>query len=153
MRRDGPKRRFGISIRKSLADELDMLASVMGVDRSVLVEEAISWYLDDHRHLLGPHHCRGIIAAVCPDNREVADVVRRNREIILGHFHLHLDGLCIDIFSVSGESEKIARALGSLKGLGCRTRFIPAEEEGRIEAHTSTPQRRDSSSTGCVERD
>jgi CopG family nickel-responsive transcriptional regulator len=122
------KRRFGISVTESVADAFDMLSKILGVDRSMLIEEALRSYLDDHRHLLIPHECRGVVAAVCHDNREVAEVVRKYKNLVAGHFHIHLDGFCLDVFVVRGDSREIGRLIGSLKSLGCRARYLPVRE-------------------------
>ncbi len=122
------KRRFGVSLPRDLADTLDALATVLGVERSTVVEEAIRHYLDDHRHLLIKHHCRGVIAALCPQDADASRVVKTYRSIIAAHFHIHLDGICVDIIAVSGDSGEIARVLGSLKAEGCTARYIPAGE-------------------------
>ncbi len=122
------KKRFGVSVSSTVAEDIDMLAKILKVERSTVVEEALREYLDDHRHLLIPNECAGVITAVCPDNIGVASIVREFKSIIVGHFHLHLHGMCLDVLTVHGESRKIGELLGRLKKIGCRARYLPVKE-------------------------
>ncbi|MEB3844723.1 MAG: ribbon-helix-helix domain-containing protein [Desulfurococcales archaeon] len=123
--RGNGKSRFGISIDKSVAERLSRLAEVLGVDRSRLVEEAVRQYLDDHKHMLVPHECRGIIVGLCPDNIAVASKVRDYKDIVSSHMHIHIDGKCIDIIVVQGPSRIIGKLYASLEHDNCKTRFLP----------------------------
>lgn len=122
------KRRFGVSISEDVADDLDTLAKTLGVDRSRIIEEAVRSYLEDHRHLMVDHKCSGVIVALCSNNVEVANIVRFHKRIIHGYMHMHLDGYCLDLIIVNGESGGIALLYGDLKKIGCRVRYLPVFE-------------------------
>ena len=122
------KRRFGVSISEDVADDLDTLAKMLGVDRSRIIEEAVRSYLEDHRHLMVDHKCSGVIVALCSNNVEVATIVRSHKRIIHGYMHMHLDAYCLDLIIVNGESRSIALLYGDLKKIGCRVRYLPVFE-------------------------
>lgn len=122
------KRRFGVSLPEDLARDLDRLSGLLGVERSAVVEEAVRHYLDDYRHLLVRHHCRGVILAACRGEARASDSVKKFKHVVAAHLHLHMDGICIDLLAVSGDSLEISRLIGHLKASGCSPRFLPAGE-------------------------
>ncbi len=123
------KRRFGISVPERLASLLDELSTRTGVDRSKLVTEAITSYVNDHLHYLTPHYCYGImIIDVEEEKGEIpAGLLARYRDVVLLHVHTHLEGRCVNILVVRGDSKQIAGLHTSLALLNpnYRIRYIP----------------------------
>jgi len=117
------RRRFGVSIEEGLARRLDSLARALGRDRSSLVEEALRAFLEDHDHMAGEHACRGIIVAECGGAGRVP--VDGYREVVASHIHAHMDGGCIELLLVDGDSSEIRRLYNDLLDKGCKARYVP----------------------------
>ncbi|HDI74877.1 MAG: CopG family transcriptional regulator [Thermoprotei archaeon] len=120
------RRRFGISISRELADNLDSLAKALETDRSSIVENAIREYIHDHLHYLTPHECTGvmILYRVCRQG-EWFTIIDKYRDIVVSYTHVHKEGVCIEILVVSGHSEKIAELHKELGKLGIKARYLP----------------------------
>ncbi len=123
------KRRFGVSIPEELASQLDVLASIMGRDRSSIVAEALRTYIHDHVHLTKPHRCRGVLIIWSPRGKtstELRRIVEEYSDVITGHLHSHLDDYCVDVLLVAGGSERIADLARRASSLpSCTARYIP----------------------------
>ncbi len=123
------KKRFGISLDESLAASIDLLSDKLGVNRSRLIEEAIRNYLEDHSHLLVPHRCRGVIVATCPSSWMTRRVAEDYKEVINAWLHAHVQGECVEMLVVEGETDEIAKLYSTVKKMGCRSRYIPTTPE------------------------
>ncbi len=134
----GRRRRFGVSVPEELARMLDELARVVNRDRSSLVAEALRVYLHDHQHLLRPHRCAGVIIAWSRSGDVKAEVLEEYMDIVRGHLHAHLDGYCVNVVLVEGDSERIASLTRRLSSGGrCTARYIP------LSPSTPAPGERD----------
>lgn len=126
-RRHERKRRFGISVPESLAEQLDKLTRTLNADRSRLVSEALREYLRDHNHYLFPHNCRGILVVVGDvDTMNLIGVLKEYQDVVYSYSHVHVDKQCVNVIVVSGSSGRLAylhRRLCSM--LNCIIRFIP----------------------------
>jgi len=120
------RRRFGVSVPEEIAEKLDELARIVNRDRSSLVAEALRVYLHDHEHLMRPHRCIGVIVAWSKDGDVKVDVLEEYMDIVRGHLHAHLDGYCVNVILVEGDSERIASLARRLSSRGgCTARYIP----------------------------
>ncbi len=125
----GRRARFGISLPEDLALELDRASRALGSTRSSIVEEAVRSYLSELEHLEEPHTCRGVILASCPSNASAGEGVSRHKNIVIGHFHVHLGEACTDILAVSGPSGSIAELIRDLRRSGCTAKYTPLPHE------------------------
>ncbi|KSW11391.1 hypothetical protein CF15_00555 [Pyrodictium occultum] len=130
------RRRFGVSLPRAVADELDSLAMKMRVDRSKLVEKALISFLNEYRHYLNDHVCSGVMIIVSSfDAGMVASLLDKYKDIVMTTTHIHLNSHCIEIVVVKGPSERIAEMHSELSSLkGCSVRYIPfATVHGGLE--------------------
>jgi CopG family nickel-responsive transcriptional regulator len=118
------KKRFGVSIPKELAERVDDLAEKLDVSRSEVIQEALKAYIRDHIHYLIRHECCGIITLVS-ENLEHLKVVEDFRDIIAEFTHIHVEGICVNSFIVSGDSLRIAELHNRLLKVCKEVRFIP----------------------------
>lgn len=125
------RRRFGVSVSESVAEWLDKLAKALGVDRSRLVEEALSEYLHGYEYLYR-HRCRGVIVAASREAaEEFARVVEEYRDVVRSSSHHHLGGLCVEVLVVEGESPRVAGLYSALQRIkGCSVRYVPLMDGG-----------------------
>lgn len=121
-----PKRRFGISISKNLADKLDNLAKALKIDRSSLIEEAIKEYIHDHAHYLTPHKCTGVMILYNTHRHENwYNIIDKYVDIVVSYNHVHKDCICIEMLVVSGSSNRILELHKELLSLGIKARYFP----------------------------
>ncbi|ABM80238.1 CopG family ribbon-helix-helix protein [Hyperthermus butylicus] len=122
------RRRFGVSLPERLAEKLDALTRIMGVDRSKLVERAVQILIEDYEHYIREHTCYGVMIVVPGvDNQHISvgRVFESFRDIVLASSHYHVDGRCVEVAVVRGPSKKIAELHTELERLGCRVRYVP----------------------------
>ena len=124
------KRRFGVSLPRRIADEVDELARILGVSRSALIAEALATYLDMKRHLITPHECRGVMVLVRDGEgweEPYMDIVHEFNDIVMGHLHVHLEKACVNVLIVKGSSKRIAMLEAKLRERlkGCRVYYVP----------------------------
>lgn len=121
------KRRFGVAIPKELAESLDRLASILGSDRSRVVSEALSLFVQENLHYLSPHRCRGVFVLTgSEDDPSVYGALRKFRDMIRSYNHSHVGGECVETIVVSGPSQRVTelhKALMATKH--CRLKFVP----------------------------
>lgn len=121
------RRRFGVSLPSSIAEELDALAAKLRTDRSRLVEHAVASFLNEYRHYLHDHECSGVMIILGSfDRGEVASLLDRYKDIVVSTTHVHVNEVCTEIVVVQGPSGRIAEMhtrLSSVKG--CNVRYIP----------------------------
>ncbi len=120
----GGKRRFGVSIPVELAEQLDLLAERLGVDRSRLVVEALKTYIHDHLHVLKPHKCIGVMVSMGSSN-SLGRLIEEYRDIIIAYNHYHIGDKCIATLLINGESERIRGLTARLLEDKCSLRYIP----------------------------
>jgi CopG family nickel-responsive transcriptional regulator len=128
------KKRFGVSVSRSLAESLDMIAGMLGLDRSSVVELALRGLLEDYTHHVIPHDCVALIAHICDrDLVEVATVIGGYGELRITQLHSHTGEKCIQILLVSGSSSVIADFYSKLAKLkGCRVKYMPLHEISEV---------------------
>jgi len=128
------KKRFGVSVSRSLAESLDMVAGMLGLDRSSVVELALRGLLEDYTHHVIPHDCVALIAHICDrDLVEVATVIGDYGELRITQLHSHTGEKCIQILLVSGSSSVIADFYSKLAKLkGCRVKYMPLHEISEV---------------------
>ncbi len=128
------KKRFGVSVSRSLAESLDMVAGMLGLDRSSVVELALRGLLEDYTHHVIPHDCVALIAHICDrDLVEVATVIGGYGELRITQLHSHTGEKCIQILLVSGSSSVIADFYSKLAKLkGCRAKYMPLHEISEV---------------------
>ncbi len=121
------KRRFGVSLPKKLADDLEKLANVLGTDRSSIVSDALREYIHDYMHYLVPHECSGVMILMGKiDHEKLVKIIEEYRDIIHSYNHTHVGETCIETLVVSGPSERINSMHKVLmKTKGCVVRYIP----------------------------
>ncbi len=120
------KRRFGVSIPADIADDLDELARLTGSDRSSLVAEALRQFIHDHLHYMVKHKCMGVLISV--KTRTVhskGSLIDEFEDIVKNYIHHHMGNLCIEIFFVMGDSEKIVELHNRLRKITPHVRYIP----------------------------
>ena len=120
------KRRFGVSIPADIADDLDELARLTGSDRSSLVAEALRQFIHDHLHYMVKHKCMGVLISV--KTRTVhsrGSLIDEFEDIVKNYIHHHMGNLCIEIFFVMGDSEKIVKLHNRLRKITPHVRYIP----------------------------
>ncbi|MEM4040923.1 MAG: ribbon-helix-helix domain-containing protein, partial [Ignisphaera sp.] len=103
------KKRFGISIDSSLACEIDRLAKILGLDRSKLIEKALTNFVNEYSysHTQENHFCRGIIIVETDEGEKIDRAIESFKDIVLSYTHNHLENTCICMLIVSGNSERI----------------------------------------------
>lgn len=121
----GKKRRFGIAIDAALADRLDAIAKSMSIDRSKLVEKALSEFIEEHSHNIQRHKCCGVIVAEIENCGNVNKTIEFYKDIIVSYMHNHVEKRCICLFIVSGDSKRIDSLHKDLTINSHRTRYIP----------------------------
>ncbi|MEM1541847.1 MAG: ribbon-helix-helix domain-containing protein [Ignisphaera sp.] len=121
------KKRFGISIDSSLACEIDRLAKILGIDRSKLVEKALTNFVNEYSysHAHENHFCRGVIIVETDEGEKIDRAIESFKDVVLSYTHNHLENTCICMFIVSGNSERIKDLHRNLLSVGCGTRYIP----------------------------
>ncbi len=124
------KRRFGVSITRSLAESLDAVAEALGLDRSSVVELALRGLLEDYVHHLIPHNCIALIAHICDKELvEIATIIGGYGDLRITQLHSHTGEKCVQILLVAGSSSIIADFYSKLAKLkGCKAKYIPLHE-------------------------
>lgn len=120
-----PKRKFGVSISDSLAESLDNLCNVLGVDRSSVVERAIGNLIVEYSHHLVSHECLALLAIVCSEEENIQDILRDVRDIDVTQIHNHRGNKCTQVIIASGPSDKIAELYSKLNSIeNCRVKYM-----------------------------
>ncbi|MEM1526278.1 MAG: ribbon-helix-helix domain-containing protein [Ignisphaera sp.] len=121
----GRKKRFGVAIDFSLAEKLDTIAKTMNIDRSRLVEVALSEFVEEHRHSLEEHKCCGIMFVEAKECGLIDKVVESYRDIIVSYTHNHVEKRCICMVIVLGSSGKVKNLHKEFMVKSHRARYIP----------------------------
>jgi len=104
------KRRFGISIPNELATELDEFIRIIRSGRSSVICEAIKQFVYEHRHYEVEHECSGLLICVRKHGKKSKKIdIDEYMDIIKNYVHFHFNKLCIEIYLVSGLSNKISK--------------------------------------------
>ncbi len=105
---------------------LDTLAKKLGTDRSRLIEQALRSFILDHAHYFYPHRCRGVLI-VYRENKgiDVIEALEEFRDIVSSYSHHHVDGFCLEMIVVSGNSSRVSKLHRRLAEVGCRVRYVP----------------------------
>lgn len=122
------KRRFGISLPEDMVERIDLLSSRLGISRSSIIQDLISEAIEDRTHLLRPHRCRGILIVVYSGERRelVSKVLERFRESLTTTMHNHVEGSCVDVCLMDGESELILELENQLRRVkGVSEKYLP----------------------------
>ena len=122
----GRKRRFGISIPEELAIELDELVRTLGTNRSAIIRKAIEEFINDQKHYLYPHRCRGLMIVLGkPDRNKLFLVLESFKDIIHSFDHVHLGKECIEVLYINGSSERVKHLHSELMRIpGCIARYV-----------------------------
>lgn len=129
------RRRFGVSVPEELAERLDMLSKIMGVDRSRLVSRAIEGFIEEYEHYMRDHICQGVMVVVQHDTSlrpKVSRVLEDYGDIVLLSLHYHVEGYCVEIVVVQGQSRRIAEMHSALERMGCKVKYIPLARVGGV---------------------
>lgn len=121
----GKKKRFGIAIDTSLAEKLDLIAKLMNIDRSKLIEKALNEYIEEHNHNIQQHRCCGIMVAEIRNCGGIDKTVESYRDIIVSYTHNHVERRCICLFIIMGDSHRVMSLHKDLIANSYRTRYIP----------------------------
>jgi CopG family nickel-responsive transcriptional regulator len=119
------KRRFGIAIDSALAEKLDYIAKSMDLDRSKLVEKAITEFVEEHNHSFKDHRCCGVMIVETCECRVVDKVVEVYRDIIVNYTHNHIEERCVCTMLILGDSKKVKDLHRELILTGSKTKYIP----------------------------
>ncbi len=126
------KKRFGISISSDIATALDEIAKDIGLDRSHLIEEAIRSYIEEYKHLMEKHICRGILIVHVKSGESmmnrVFEIFEDYKDIIVSHSHHHVAGECILTVIVYGDSKRVSELHRKLP-YSCTTRYVPLSHD------------------------
>lgn len=123
------KKRFGVSIDIALAEKLDSIAKSMSIDRSRLVEKALSEFVKEHSHSVQDHRCCGVMVAETTGCDTINKVVELYRDIIMSYTHNHIEKRCICIAVVVGNSHRVRDLHKDLMISSHRARYIPIAHE------------------------
>lgn len=121
----GKKKRFGVAIDFLLAEKLDAIARSMNIDRSKLVEKAITDFVEEHNHNLEDHRCCGIIVVEAGECGAIDKVIEIYKDIIVSYTHNHIEKRCICMVLVLGNSRRIRGLHRELILVSNKTRYVP----------------------------
>ena len=121
------KVRFGVSVPEKLTKNLNKLASVLGIDRSRIVSNALQEYIQMHRHYIVEHECRGVLIVIDASKHiDLLGILNSYHDVVRFYNHANLGGTCVDIILVAGQSTEITRLHRELaKKLGCTIQYVP----------------------------
>lgn len=119
------KKRFGISIDTSIAEKLDSIAKSMSIDRSKLVEKALSEFIEEHNHSTQDHRCCGIMVIETTKCSSINKVIELYRDIIVSYTHNHIEERCICIAVVVGSSHRVRDLHKDLMLGSHRAKYVP----------------------------
>lgn len=119
------KKRFGIAIDSSLADRLDSIARSLNIDRSKLVEKAITAFVDEHSHSFEDHRCCGVLIVEARECSVIDKVVENHRDIIVSYSHNHIEKRCVCTMIILGDSDKVKGLHKELMLVSDKARYIP----------------------------
>jgi metal-responsive CopG/Arc/MetJ family transcriptional regulator len=121
----GKKRRFGIAIDSAIAEKLDNIAKSMNMDRSKLVEKAVTDLIEEHSHSLGDHRCCGVMVVEACECSVVERFIENYRDIIVSYSHNHVEKWCVCTMVILGDSRKVRALHRELMVTGSRVKYIP----------------------------
>lgn len=104
------KVRFGVSVDKNIAEQLNLLAKTLGTDRSTLVNEALREFLHDRVHVLSPHLCEGVLVTIYGHevSSEISRILEDFEDIVVARTHIHDSNKnCVEIVYLRGSSKDI----------------------------------------------
>ncbi|AFK51084.1 putative transcriptional regulator, CopG family [Thermogladius calderae 1633] len=117
------RRRFGISLPEELACELDRISREHGLDRSSVIATAVEKYVEGMSHYKNRHECLGVCIAVTEGEPNLR--LEEFREVVVGYYHNHAKGLCLNIFVLRGDSNKVLELYYKLKKSSKKTVLVP----------------------------
>ncbi|WP_440059122.1 CopG family ribbon-helix-helix protein [Thermogladius sp. 4427co] len=117
------KKRFGVSIPDFLACELDTLSKECGLDRSRLVSQAVLKYIEDLKHYRSKHDCLGACLIVSDKGLDIDSDIYK--DIIVSYNHIHVSGLCVNVFILKGDSERILEFYTKLSKNSIKSMLVP----------------------------
>lgn len=119
-------RRFGVSLPKEVAEEVEKLSSELGVTRSEVVASAVQEYLEARRsHREAGHQCLGVLLAVSEGFIDLGEVAEEHREAVVAYTHVHVEGRCLTVAVVKGDGAQIERLSISLSRKASVVRYVP----------------------------
>ncbi|MEM1619751.1 MAG: ribbon-helix-helix domain-containing protein [Fervidicoccaceae archaeon] len=124
------KKRFGVSIDSSLWRDLVELSKSRSVTRSAIVEEALKVFLNNAKHAHRRHACCGLVVATArsaEEREKVSRIIESGHPVIRGVIHSHVEGLCIALLYVEGDSDGVASVSEALASNGVTSYFIPLD--------------------------
>ncbi|MEZ0319967.1 MAG: CopG family ribbon-helix-helix protein [Pyrobaculum sp.] len=119
-------KRFGVSLPKEVAYEVDKVSEELGVTRSELVANALQQYLESRRNHSDPsHQCLGVLLALSDADLEIGDMVEESKSLIVAYTHMHVDGKCLTILVLKGGIAEIERLTLEVSKRAHMARYIP----------------------------
>jgi len=119
-------KRFGVSLPKEVAEEVEKMSQDMGVTRSEIVAVALQEYLEARRgHADAAHECLGVVLAVSDSFSDIGEIIEDNKGHIVAYTHLHVDGKCLTIAVVRGSGSEIERLSLAMSRKAQLTRYVP----------------------------
>ena len=119
-------KRFGVSLPREVADEVDKVSEELGVTRSELVANALQQYLESRRNHSEPfHQCLGVLLALSDATLEVGDMVEENKSSILAYTHMHVNGKCLTILVVKGSGAEVEKLTLKLSQKAHMAKHVP----------------------------
>lgn len=123
------KRRFGVAVSSEIAEEIDAIAKSMNVDRSKIVEEALTDFIEGYKHRVEDHRCCGVLIARVSKCGLVERTLETYRDVIVSYIHSHIDGHCICTVLVLGSWQRIKNLQREMLLSGSKARYIPIAHE------------------------
>lgn len=119
-------KRFGVSLPKEVAKEVDKMSQDMGVTRSEIVAAALQEYLEARKdHSDTAHQCLGVVLAISDSFSDIGEIIEDNRGSIVAYTHLHVDGKCLTIAVVRGSGTEVERLNLAMSKKAQLTRYVP----------------------------
>lgn len=121
------KVRFGISIPKELAEDVNEISEALGVDRSMVVRSALEEHVNLYKHSTVEHDCIGVLLTFSREETpvELPKVIDEFKDLVANYSHSHVKCGCMNVIIVQGPSRKVMELHKKLCSLKLSVRFIP----------------------------
>jgi metal-responsive CopG/Arc/MetJ family transcriptional regulator len=101
----------------------------MNIERSKLVEEALTDFIEGYKHRAEDHKCCGVIIAEAVKCGSVEKALEEYRDVVINYTHSHVESHCICTVIVSGSWQRIRDLQRELMLSGNRARYVPVAHE------------------------
>ncbi|AAL63889.1 CopG family ribbon-helix-helix protein [Pyrobaculum aerophilum] len=121
-------KRFGVSLPKQVAEEVERLSQEIGVTRSEIVAAALQEYLESRRdHVKPEHNCMGIVLALSSSFSDIGEIIESYKPFIVAYTHLHVEGKCLTITVVRGDGGEVEKMVLEMGRRAQVIRYVPLE--------------------------